>query len=190
MIHDLDATLKELLVRKVPLNPSLVDVRFDMPTKDWAAGIQKPTINAFLYDLRENQDLRGNERFLERRGSLASEVRPPVRIDLTYMITVWTSDVADEHQLLGTVLSTLLSLPVLPEDILKGAMQNQPWPLRAWIAQTERTPNAWDFWSGLDGRLKAGISYVITAAWQAHPAIERTLVTESIVHLEEKEVLR
>lgn len=190
MIHDLDATLKELLVRKVPLNPSLVDIRFEMPTKDWITGIQKPTVNLFLYDLRENHDLRGNERVLERRGGVASETGPPVRIDLTYLITVWTSDVADEHQLLGTLLGTLLSLPVLPEDILKGAMQQQPWPLRAWIAQPERTPNAWDFWGSLDGRLKAGISYVVTAAWQAQTAIERTLVTESIIHLDEREVLR
>jgi hypothetical protein len=190
MIQDIDETLKELLVRNVPLNPASVDISFEMPTKDWVTRIQKPTVNLFLYDLRENHDLRGNERMLERRGAVANEQRPPVRVDLTYLITVWTTDVADEHQLLGNLLGTLLGLPVLPEDVLKGAMQSQPFPLRAWIAQPERTPNSWDFWSSLDGRLKAGISYVVTAAWQAHPAVERRLVTESIIHLNEREVLR
>lgn len=183
MIHDVDETLKELLVRKVPLDPALVDIGFEMPTKDWVTGIQKPTVNLFLYDLRENLELRSNERTLERRGNLGDEQRPPVRLDITYLITAWTADVADEHQLLGDLLMTLLRYPLLPEEVLKGAMQDQPLPLRAWIAQPERTPNAWDFWGSLDGRLKAGISYVVTAAWQPYPATERALVTESIVRL-------
>jgi hypothetical protein len=190
MIHALDDTLKELLVRKVPLDLSLVDIVFDMPTKDWAVGIQKPTVNVFLYDLRENLDLRSNERRLERRGGLADEQRPPVRVDLTYLVTVWTAEVADEHELLGGLLGTLLRYPILPREVLKGAMQDQPLPLRAWIAQPERTPNAWDFWTSLDGRLKAGISYVVTAAWQPHPGVERTLVTQSEMRLHEEEVLR
>lgn len=190
MIQDLDDTLKTLLVQKVPLDPALVDIVFEMPTKDWATGIQKPTVNLFLYDLRENLDLRSNEAVVQRRGALADAERPPVRVDLTYLVTVWTSDVADEHQLLGSLLGTLLRHPVLPAEVLKGAMQTQPLPLRAWIAQPERTPNAWDFWSSLDGRLKAGISYVVTAAWQPHAAIERTLVTESIVRMHEEAMLR
>lgn len=186
MIQDLDDTLKELLVRKVPLEPALVDIDFAMPTKDWAARIQKPTVDLYLYDLRENLDLRGNEPLIERRGTLADEQRPPVRIDLTYLITVWASDIADEHQLLGTLLGALLRYPRLPAEVLQGAMRHQPLPLRAWIAQPERTPNAWDVWGTLDGRLKAGISYVVTAAWQPFTPVERTLVTESVVRIHDE----
>lgn len=186
MIHDLDDTLKELLLRKVPLDPAAVDINFEMPTKDWVAAIQRPTVNLYLYDLRENLDLRSNERTLDRRGPLASEQRAPVRVDLTYLVTAWTSDIGDEHQLLGNLLGTLLRYPLLPPEVLRGAMREQPLPLRAWIAQPERTPNAWDFWGSLDGRLKAGISYVVTAAWQPYAPLERTLATESVVHLNDE----
>ncbi len=185
MIQDVDDTVKELLVQKVPVDTSAIDIKFEMPTHDWATGVSKPTINAFLYDLRENHELHSNARYLTRIGNLASERRAPVRVDLTYLITAWTTDVSDEHQLLGRILTTLLRYPLLPDEVLKGTMQTQPLPLQAWIAQPDRTPNAWDFWSSLDGRLKAGISYAVTASLEPHPAEEFDLVTERTLKLQE-----
>jgi hypothetical protein len=183
VIQDVDNTVREMLVQKVPIDTSAVDIKFEMPTADWAASVAKPTLNVFLYDLRENHELRNNQPYLARSGGLASERRAPVRIDLTYLITAWTTDVADEHKLLGSVLVTLLRYPLLPDEVLKGAMQAQPLPLQAWIAQPERTPNAWDFWSSLDGRLKAGISYAVTASLEPYPAQEVGVVTEKLLKL-------
>jgi hypothetical protein len=101
MIHDLDETLKELLVQKVPLDSAVVDIKFETPTKEWVMAVSKPTVNLFLYDLRENHELRSNEHYLSRNGARGIETRAPARIDLTYLITAWTSDVSDEHKLLG-----------------------------------------------------------------------------------------
>lgn len=184
MIHDLDDTLRELLVRAVPIDPLLVDINFAMPGKDWAAAISKPTVNLFLYDIRENADLRSNERLLTRTGATGTETRPPARVDLTYLVSAWTSDVGDEHKLLGDVLRALLAHPVLPTEVLKGTMATQAYPLRAWIALPERTPNVWDFWGGLDGRLKAGLSYVVTAAVQTAAPADVGLVTEKVLKLQ------
>ena len=64
-------------------------------------------------------------------------------------------------------------------------MQTQPLPLQAWIAQPERTPNAWDFWSSLDGRIKAGLSYVVTASLEPYPLEELGLVTEKVLKLQD-----
>lgn len=183
MIHDLDATLKELLVQKVPINLQQVEIKFEIPTKDWASAITKPTVNAFLYDIRENQELRSSERQLARQGAIGAETRSPPRVDVTYLISVWTADVADEHQVLGSLLRTLLRFPVLPDDVLKGAMVSQPFPLRGWIVQPERTPNAWDFWGAIDNRLKASLSYVVTLAVDAYEAVDVGLVTEKVVKL-------
>lgn len=185
MIQDLDDTVKELLVQKVPIDTNAIDIKFEMPTRDWATGVSKPTIDLFLYDLRENHELRSNQRRLTRSGGVASERAAPVRVDHTYLITAWTTDVADEHQLLGRILNTLLRYPLLPDEVLKGAMQAQPLPLQAWIAQPERTPNAWDFWTAMDGRMKAGISYVVTASLEPHPVEEVGLVTEKVLKLQE-----
>jgi hypothetical protein len=184
MIHDLDDTLKELLVQKVPIDATKVDIKFEMPDKEWAKGVPKPTINLFLYDIRENHELRSNERYLSREGANGSVTRAPARVDLTYLITAWTSDVVDEHKLLGDLLKTLLRYPILPAEVLKGQIVNQSLPLRAWIAQPDRTPNVWDFWGALDGRLKAGISYVVTLAVEPFPPEAVGLVTEKVLIFE------
>ena len=102
------------------------------------------------------------------------------------LITVWTTDIADEHQLLGNILQTLLSYPVLPTEVLKGQIANQSLPLRAWVSQPERTPNAWDFWGALDGRMKAGISYMVTIAVEPFAPVEVRLVTEKVLKVEPK----
>jgi hypothetical protein len=59
----------------------------------------------------------------------------------------------------------------------------QPLPLRAWIAQPERTPNVWDFWGALDGRLKVGISYSVTVALEPYPSEEVGLAVQKVLRL-------
>jgi len=185
MIQDLDDTLKELLTQKLPIANAAIDIRFEMPDKEWETRLtlSKPTINLFLYDIRENHDLRSNETFLSRNGTTGRETRAPARLDLAYLISVWTKDIADEHRLLGNVLRTLLRYPILPPEVLKGEMVNQSLPLQAWIAQPERTPNMWDFWGGIDGRLKPGISYMVTLAVETIAPMEVDLVTAKVIRL-------
>jgi hypothetical protein len=183
MINDLDDTLKALLIEKVPIDITAIDIKFEMPDKEWETSLAKPTINFFLYDIRENHELRSNERYLSRNGTTGTETRAPTRIDLAYLVTVWTKVVADEHMLLGKILQTLLRYPLLPAEILKGEMANQSLPLRAWLAQPERTPNVWDFWSAIDGRLKAGLSYMVTVAVEPFPPVEVGLVTEKVLNV-------
>jgi hypothetical protein len=186
VIHDVDATLKELLVQKTPLDVSAVDVSFDMPNRDWSGRVTKPTVNLFLYDMRENHELRSNQGSLVRTGAVGSERRAPVRMDLTYLISAWTTDVSDEHQLLGRVLTTLLRFPLLPDEVLKGALLSQPRPVQTWIAQPDRTPNPWDFWGNMESRMKAALNFVLTASFEPYQAQEVRLVTTSIVNVQQK----
>jgi hypothetical protein len=183
VIQDVDASVKELLVQKVPLDPHAVDIRFEMPTSDWTAGGTKPAVNLFLFDVRENHELRTNQRNISRAGDVATETLAPVRIDLSYLITAWTAEVSDEHKLLGLLLTTLLRYPVLPAEVLQGAMQTQPSPVPTWVAQPDRTPNSWDFWTGLEGRLKAGISYVVTVAVMPFSSVTDPVVTKRILNV-------
>lgn len=178
MIHDVDDTLKQLLVSHVPIDLSEIDIRFEMPARDWSTNVSRPTVNLYLYDIRENLELRSNQP-MRTAGADAFSLSPaPVRIDLCYLISVWTSDISDEHQLLGRVLTTLLRFPHLPEEVLRGSLQTQPFPVRGWIAQPERTPNAWDFWGHLEHRMKAGLSYCLTTSLEPHEAEDAPRVTE------------
>jgi hypothetical protein len=185
MINDVDDTLRELLVQMMPLDPSAIDVRFERPDKEWSASVSKPTVNLFLYDVRENHELRSNQRFVARNGTAGSETRAPVRVDLIYLITAWTSDVSDEHQLLGRVLTTLLRFPVLPTQVLKGSMQTQPLPLQAWIAQPQQMPSPWEFWGHVDHGMKAGLCFVLTTSFEPYDPVDVQLATATVLKLEQ-----
>lgn len=172
MIQDVDDTLKALLIHKVPIDLAAIDISFEAPTKGWSSGVSRPTLNLFLYDIRENHELRSNQRHRDVSGPAR------VRIDLCYMITAWTADVSDEHQLLGRVLTTLLQFPSLPADVLRGSMTSQPFALRAWIAQTERTLNPWDFWGNVEHHMKVALNFVLTVALQPFPDGDMQLAGE------------
>jgi hypothetical protein len=186
VIQDVDATLKELLVQKMPLDVSVVDVSFDMPNRDWSNHIVKPTLNLFLYGVCENHEVRGNQHVLVRNGAVGIERRAPVRVDLTYLISAWTADISDEHQLLGRVLTTLLRFPLVPDDVLKGSLLTQPGAVQAWIAQPERIPNPWDFWGNVENRLKAALNFVLTVSFEPHEPQEVRLVSTSIVNVQQQ----
>lgn len=183
MIEDVDDTLKELLVQKVPINLADIDIRFEMPSKEWSATVTKPTINLFLYDVRENHELRSSERTLTRTDRTGIVSRAPIRVDLSYLISVWATDVADEHQLLGRVLTTLLRFPLLPPEVLKSSVQAQPFPVHAWIAQPERLPNPWEFWGHMDHGMKAGLNFVLTTSFEPLPGEDVKLVTQSRINI-------
>ena len=78
VIHEVDEALRRL-VRDEALRGSDLDVAFDAPTKDWAARRNAPTVNLYLYDLRE--DLRRRQRGLlnsyDERGTVVARHRPP-----------------------------------------------------------------------------------------------------------------
>ena len=184
MIQDVDETLKALLVQKVPqFDSGAIDIKFEMPTHDWSGKLSKPTINLYLYDVRENLELRSREVQLTRNGDGGKQRRAPVRIDLAYLISVWTTDISDEHQLLGRILMTLLQYPLLPPEVLKGSFQTQAFPVRAWIAQPERTPNAWDFWGHVENRMKSSLSYVVTTSFDPYLPEDVVLVKTVTTHV-------
>ena len=186
MFQDLDDTLKELLTQKVPLDNTAIDIKFEVPNQDWESKLQKPTVNLFLYDIRENHELRSNQTYLTRNDSTGTETPAPIRMDLSYLITAWAKEVADEHRLLGNIVKVLLRYPYLPKEVFQGEIVNQPLPLRAWVTQPERTPNSWDFWGALDGRLKVGLSYMVTLAIEPFTPIEVGLVTEKVFKIDTK----
>jgi hypothetical protein len=108
MFQDLDATVAALL--DAELSVANVAVSFAAPDDQFPpSGVNLPAVAFFLYDVRENNDLRPNQWELERRANgMVTRKRPPVRVDCSYLITAWpspsTPDPAqDEHRLAVTV---------------------------------------------------------------------------------------
>ncbi len=138
MLADLDETLKALLKRELGAHGfDGVEIAFDAPDKEWSAQLSSPTVSLFLYDLREAQDVRPIEwREVETNG-VHQELRPPLRVDVSFAVTAWTREVQDEHRLLSQVLGILYAYPLLPDDVLTGTLANgsQQFPLRTRVAQ-------------------------------------------------------
>lgn len=169
MLHLLDESLEQFLRAEVPLPERDVDVSFDAPDKDWGARITRPTVNVFLWDLRRNLDEQEGGLELHQQENGQWVRRPPLpRLDCRYLVTAWTSDVRDEHSLLGSVLHAFMLAPVLAEKYLRGPYAAvRPLPaLRAALPEGKDTA---DFWSALGGQLKPGLDLVVTATVLAVP---------------------
>ncbi len=175
MLADLDESLRGLLKRELERHGfDGVEIAFDAPDKEWSATLSTPTVNLFLYDLREPQDIRSVEWEPRRDETGAREIRPPLRIDASYAVTAWTRAVEDEHRLLSQVLAIMYAFPALPDDVVAGALANgsQRYPLKTRVAQ-ERTDGKSDFWTAVGGQYKASIDYVVTVSCEPGTVLER-----------------
>ena len=86
---------------------------------------------------------------------------PLPRVDCRYLVTAWTSEVRDEHSLLGDVLAALLLHPVIPAEHLQGVFTSvRPLPSLT-LRAGDGSENS-DFWSALGGQLKPGLDLVVT----------------------------
>jgi len=180
MFADLDETLRKLLIKELPIRNGEIEVSFQQPKREWSARLNRPTLNLYLYDVRENPTLRQHqmERALgDKPGSAhASLKRSPYRVDALYMLTVWASDPDDEHRLLARAMLALFRHPLLPAEMLVDSLQNQPYDLPARLASHDRLTNPAELWSSLDNEMRPSISYIVTLAMDPWTAITTPVV--------------
>ncbi|MFC8713307.1 DUF4255 domain-containing protein [Streptomyces sp. NPDC057197] len=171
MIHEVDEVLKSLLGGGA-LAGSGIDVVLDAPTRDWAARRNAPTINAYLYDIREdvNRRQRGHVPVYDDRDVVVKRRQPPRWFRLSYLVTAWTRQPQDEHRLLSAALATLVPREMLTPDELPGALGalGMSVPVSVAGTQTESRSLA-EIWSALGGELKPSLDVVITAPFPAYP---------------------
>ena len=165
MLTDFDQTLTQLLVQRVPLDPNQVAVSMECPTREWAAKVVKPTVNAYLFDLRQNTT------FAKKSGQ-GSAPLPPTHFDLSYVISVWAPNTALEHNLLWRVMMLLMRETSFAPDLLQGALKGlaPPVPARAVTAQWDgaaRRPE--ELWGALGNPLKPSLTYTATLAVAMRP---------------------
>ena len=166
MIADLDQSIKQLLVSDLPIKNGEIDVKFDLPNREWSNKLTKPTVNLFLYDVRENTALRrtqfdpaGNG---NARDELARMKKAPHRIDCFYMLTTWAAEPEDEHRLLTRVLMSLFRYPVLPDHFLVGTLQEPRFPIQTYVARHDKLTNPAEVWSALDNEMRPSVAYSAT----------------------------
>jgi len=176
MIQDVDESLRAL-VKRDALNGSKADVAFDAPTKEWSSRRNTPTVDLYLYDIREDleqrevmwEDIRGDA----RDPRLITERRPPPRrFKLSYLVTAWTQRPEDEHRLLSALLGCFLRHPTMPADALSGTLVESRQPITLNIAlPPPQDRSISDVWSALGGELKPSLDLIVNAPFDVKVAM-------------------
>ena len=192
MIDDLDKSVEELLRRE--LAPGLIEqvgISFAAPDSDFPpSSVTLPAVDLFLYDIRENLEMRNPGWTIEHKeNGTAMRRRNPIRVDCSYLITAWASEgstarALDEHRLLSEVMRVLLKHPTIPEVLLQGALKGQEPPLPASSLQPGRLQSVSEFWQALGGKPKAALNYTVTIGVFPDRAEEtEQLVTDKTIRM-------
>ncbi|HYI57851.1 MAG TPA: DUF4255 domain-containing protein [Microlunatus sp.] len=165
MIHEVDSALRTLIERDTGIRD--VEVVFDAPTREWAGRRTTPTIDVYLYDIREDLKLRqrGVINTYDADGRvITGRHLPPRHFKLSYLVTAWTQRPEDEHRLLSALLGTLLRYDAVPTDLLDGDLAAVGLPVQLTIGLPPPEDRGFaDVWSALGGELKPSIDVVVIA---------------------------
>jgi hypothetical protein len=161
-IADLDEALRALLRRELKRHGfEGVEIAFDAPSREWSGKLTSPTVDLFLYDLREASE-RAQLSPSEHRGNGQAVVTPPaLELEVTYAVTAWTKAVEDEHRLLSQVLAILFSYRRLPKELLNGALDGGAGLAAAETSVGRPREEKSDFWTSVGGQYKASIDFVV-----------------------------
>jgi len=174
VIDDLDRTLTALLKQELPADIlAQVAITFAIPDEKFPPqSVTLPALDFFLYDIRENRDLRTNDWLIDTAddGSLTREP-PHVRVECSYLVTAWpskssTTPTLDEHHLLGAVIKALLRYPALPKAVLQGALVEAGLETPTTALQQSKLQGIAEFWQALGGRPRAAFNYGVTVVMQ------------------------
>ena len=162
----MDSALRTLIERDTGIRD--VEVVFDAPTREWAGRRTTPTIDVYLYDIREDLKLRqrGVINTYDADGPvIIGRHLPPRHFKLSYLVTAWTQRPEDEHRLLSALLATLSAVrrgadrPARRADLAEVGL---PVQLTIGLPPPEDRGFA-DVWSALGGELKPSIDVVVIA---------------------------
>lgn len=188
MLQDLDRTLQNIILERGNISKTDVEINFEQPTGEWASRLNKPTLNLWCFDLRENAKLRKMDMSRQNNGQRVQMRLPPMRFDLCYLVSAWARHVEDEHQLLWRALAALSGTPLLDPENCEGDLQNQAYEIPITVAQgNEHLQNLTELWSVLDNQMKLGFTLQVTLALDTQRGFEAPMVLEADVRLGQSE---
>lgn len=193
MIHEVDEAIRRLLADgDVPGEQG--ELAFDAPTTEWRSRRNAPTVNVFLYDIREDLTRRhaGQVEVQNQDGTLSGWRGVARWFELSYLVTGWTNRPQDEHRLLSEALSCLVRVERFDPGWLTGSLAELGLgvSLRAAGPITEGGA-ASDIWSALGGELKPAINLKVIAPlagdWRpAGPPVSEGMVLRSAADQEHR----
>ena len=165
LIQDLSSTLRSILTQPgLPSELAAAHIVFDRPADPFNPG--QTTLDLFLYDLRENLELRRSDSSIGGSNGQLTVTPPPLRLACTYLVTAWPVGAGElalqEQQLLSDVLQVLSQYPTIPSSFLQGSLAGQDPPLPMIALHPEALKNVWEFWTSVGTKLRASLSVTVT----------------------------
>jgi hypothetical protein len=155
VIHLVDQMLESFLRAAVPLPESSVDISFATPDRKWGAGVTRPTVNLFLWDIKRSfARATTGVAELDQDGRVSRRPQAPI-LDLRYFVSAWAAEGRDEHRLLGSLLRAVVITPCIPEEVVPEQLASGA-PTTLELAASSDAKSS-EFWSSLDGQLKPGL---------------------------------
>ena len=190
MIHDVDETLKRLLVGELKGMPGSLlkdesQITFGLPSAVETPKGGKPTVNLYLHDVRENAALRDETMHIVRREEKSvARQRGPVRLDLSYLITTHgAADTLEEHRLLSDVIAVFLRNRTVEDRYLADSLK--PFGSSAImlaVAQSDNPAHAdpSGLWSALGGQIRPMLGLLATATFNPYETQISKIVREAL----------
>jgi Pvc16 N-terminal domain/Carboxypeptidase regulatory-like domain len=192
MIRDLSTTLQAILSDPSLATPfpelSKAMIAFDRPDDGFKPA--QTTIDLFLFDVRENMELRSNEPTIERLNGQAVIHRAPMRVACTYLVTAWpvggTDLVLQEQRLLAQVLQVLSSYPIIPATYLKGKLAGQEPPLPMMASHPEELKNPAEFWTAIGNKMRASLTVAVTIGMDVFAPVTAPIAKTGMLRVGER----
>ena len=182
MIQELSKALQGLLKQ-----PGLgeIEVVFNRPAENFQP--TKPTINLFLYDIRENLELRHNEPDIERHNGQVITRRPPLFVACSYLVTAWVgqsqteTEILQEQTLLSQALQIFASNPTIPEKVLPESLKKSipAWEVVTLLPDTQK--NLSEFWSSIGNKLRPSFNVTVTLPMPVFAEVTSSMVKTATV---------
>jgi len=162
MLHLLDDGLESFLRAELGQSATGLDISFALPDKEWAASVNRPTLNLLLASVNPaGAEAGAGIQHFEENGQRRRRPALP-RMAFTYLVTAWVTDVRDEHRLLGAVLATLARPRTLDPPHLPDALRHiEPPPT---MRLDTDAPDPADLWPAIGGRFHPALALVVAAS--------------------------
>jgi Pvc16 N-terminal domain len=186
MIDDLSRTLRAILTqKKLPPELAAAQIVFDHPSQPFNP--QHTTVDLFLYDIREDLELRSNVETIERHNGQFTAHRPPLRVACSYLVTAWPVGGTDlplqEQRLLSQVLKIFSGCSTIHSDFLQGSLRDQTPPLPMVTALQGPQKNLSEFWMALGSHLRPSLTVTATIAMDVYKPEEVAMVSTREIRL-------
>jgi hypothetical protein len=205
VIDSLHQILRDLLASRVARVAGASQIGFEPPNTRWQTDVvatAEERVNLYLYDTKENTDLRSNERVRENVDGWFRESKVPDRLDCYYLVTTWSPVVPtatveaapDEHSMLYEVLAVLMrNRPLTPTHVyspdfpnpfgrtitsVPPLLQDEVLPMS--VALPDGLGNLGEFWNTMGEEWKPALSLTVTVPIFQPDAQEFPAVTSVI----------